>query len=265
MIPTLLATSIKLRRPVLLGGTYAATALVTVLVTALTFVLADADPSDPGAPPGLTTTTAGLSGASGLLSGLSSSTGLFGIIALCVAAATFASEYTTGTLRNLLIRRPQRVRLLGGIWAAVVVFTVGSVLVAALAAGATALVLADGQGVTTTAWFTSDGLTSSLRTIADVALAAAGYATLGAALGLLLRAPVPAVAIGIGWLFVVETIIAGTVDGASRWLPGQLLSAVASNGTADVTFGAAVVTLGAYLLATSGAATASFVRRDVVA
>ena len=80
-----------------------------------------------------------------------------------------------------------------------------------------------------------------------------------------MRASIPAVAVGFGWLFLVETIIAGTVDGSARWLPGQLLSAIASNGTAEVTLAAALVTAGGYLLVSAAAAATSFVRRDVTA
>jgi ABC-2 type transport system permease protein len=270
MTGSFLAAWTKLRRPALLWGTYGATAAVTALFTTLTFVFASdgtstAQQNGPNGPPGSSTTIASLSQTSGLMHGLSSSLTIFGIIALCVAAAAFASEYTTGTLRNLLIREPHRLRLLGGIWAAVVTFTVGAVLVATVVAGVVAASLAGGQGVDTSAWYTADGLSTSLRTIGDVALAAAGYATLGSALGVLLRASIPAVAIGFGWLFVGELIVSATVDGTSRWLPGQLLSAVATNGTASVTFGAALLTVGAYLVVAATAAGASFVRRDVTA
>lgn len=267
MYGSFLAAWTKLRRPALLWGTYAATAAVTALVTTLTFVFAEATPAATDGPPrpGGGATVESLSQASGLLAGLSGGVSLFGIIALCVAAAAVAGEYTTGTLRNMLIRQPHRSRWLAGTWAAIVTFTVGSVLVAAVVAAGLASALASGQGVDTATWFTADGLTDSLRTVGEVALAAAGYATLGGALGILMRASIPAVAVGFGWLFLVETIIAGTVDGSARWLPGQLLSAIASNGTAEVTLAAALVTAGGYLLVSAGAAATSFVRRDVTA
>ena len=190
---------------------------------------------------------------------------IFGIVALCVAAAAFAGEYTTGTLRNMLIREPRRLRFLTGTWAAVATFAAGAVVVATVTAAGTATALAGGQGIATDAWFTADGLTQSLGTIGLVSLATVGYATLGSALGVLLRASVPAVAIGFGWLFLVETIIAATVDGSSRWLPGQLLAAIASDGTPEVALGTALVGAAAYLVVGAAAAATSFVRRDVTA
>ncbi len=274
MIGTFLAGWTKLRRPALLWGTYGATAAVTALVTTLVVTFAEpaasvvADQGPGGGPPGpagLATTTESLAAASGLLEGLSAAVGVFGIIALCVAAATFAGEFTTGTLRNLLVREPRRLRLLVGTWAAVATFTVGAVLVAAVVAAGLSSLLAGGQGIDTDLWYTGHGLVGSLETVGQVALSAVGYATLGAALGVLLRTPIPAVAIGIGWLFLVETIVVGTVDGSNEWLPGQLLSAVASGGTETVTLVAALLTVGAYLVVSTGAAATSFVRRDVTA
>jgi hypothetical protein len=275
MTGSFLAAWTKLRRPALLWGTYGATAAVTALVTTLVVTFAEpaaevaaaqegAGAAPPG-PAGLSTTTESLAAASGLLEGLSSAVGVFGIIALCVAAATFAGEYTSGTLRNLLVREPRRLRLLAGTWAAVATFTAGAVLVAAVVAAGLASALAGGQGIDTDLWFTADGLGSSLATVGQVALSAVGYATLGAALGVLMRTPIPAVALGVAWLFLVETIVVGTVDGSDGWLPGQLLSAVAAGGTETVTMAAALVTVGAYLVLSAGAAATSFVRRDVTA
>ncbi|MEV4416662.1 hypothetical protein [Catellatospora sp. NPDC049609] len=266
MIGSLLAAWTKLRRPALLWGVYAATILVTVLVTTLTFSLADGGaPAGPPGAPGTGETLASLAEPTGLLRGLSGSVSVFGIIALCVAASATAGEYTTGTLRNLLIRQPRRVRLLAGTWAAVALFTLGGVLAATAVGAPMAAVLAGGLNIDTTAWYTADGLATSARTLGQVMLAAAGYATLGTALGVLTRAPIPAVALGFGWLFLVETIIVGTVDGSSRWLPGQLLSAVASHGTAEVGFAAALVTAAGYLVVAAAAATVSFARRDITA
>ncbi len=266
MPATVLALWTKLRRPTLVGGTYGAIALVSVLVTALVFLTAgESFAAAPGAPgPGATSLEA-LAEPSGLLAGLTASVTLLGVIALSVAAATFAGEYTTGTLRNLLIRQPRRARLLGGMWGAVAAFTLGAVVVATIVSAGTAVALAGGQGVDTAAWFTADGLAESLSSVALVGAAVVGFATFGAVLGVLLRGPVLAVALGIAWLLPVETILVGTLDGAARWLPGQLLSAVAMNGTADVTAAAAAATVGAYLLAAAAGTTAVFVRRDVTA
>lgn len=263
-----LATWIRLRRRSVLGGTFAGAAAVNALTTTLAFVLADT-PADqrPGPRGGASAavTTVSLSTPAGQLQGLSLSVTLFGIIALCVAAATFAGDYGNGTIRTILLREPRRIRLVIGTWAAVVSFVVAAVVVAALVAGLTAVLLAPGQGIDTTSWSTSDGLATSARTLLLVALAAIGYATLGSALGILLRAAIPAVVLGFGWLFLVETIVASSAPDAGRWLPGQLLTAIATDGTAEITLPAAALGGLGYLVISCGAALRAFTRRDVTA
>lgn len=268
MFPAFLASWTKLRRPALLWGTYGALAVVSSLITTLLFVNAgtaapEAPPTE--GPPGMAVSLASLSQSTGLMAGLSVSVFLIGIVALCVAAAQMAGEYTQGTLRTLLIRRPQRLQLLGGTWAALVSFMTGAVAAAAVGAGATALMAAQARGIDTTAWFSSAGATSTLQTLGEAGLAIAGYTTLGAALGSILRAPVVAVAVGVGWLVAIEQILAAVLDGADRWLPGSLLTTVASGGTATLALGAAVATVAAYLVVAMGAAGVMFKRRDVTA
>src|SRR3954452_1868129 len=117
---TFRATWTRLRRRSILGGTLAAVIAITALTTTLTFVLADT-PADqrPGPRGGASAavTTATLSTADGLLQGLSLSVTLFGIVALCRAAATFAGEYGTGTIRTMLLREPRRTPYVLGVWA----------------------------------------------------------------------------------------------------------------------------------------------------
>jgi hypothetical protein len=141
----------------------------------------------------------------------------------------------------------------------------GAVAVAAVASAATALIAAQARGIDTSAWFGSDGLTSFLQTLGESALAIAGYTTLGAALGSILRAPVIAVAVAIGWLLPIEQILSSVIDGSDRWLPGSLLTTIASGGTATVALGAALVTTAAYLAVAMGTAGVLFRRRDVTA
>lgn len=270
MFPAFLASWTKLRRPALLWGTYGALAVLSSLITTLIFVNAGRTAIAPrggrGGPPGQgTTTLASLAHSSGLLTGISSSVMLIGVVALCVAASQIAGEYSQGTLRTLLIRRPQRLQLLAGTWAALVTFMVGAVALAAVASGATALIAAQARGVDTSAWFTGDGVTGSLQTLGESALAIAGYTTLGAALGSILRAPVVAVAVAIGWLLPIEGILGSVIDGSTRWLPGSLLTAIASGGTATIALGAALVTTAAYLAVAMGTAGVLFKRRDVTA
>ncbi len=255
------ADLVVLRRRALLLGTYAAVALVTVLITMLSFATAGDEESFPPGPGAQGVTLADLEAADGVLTGLTSAVGIFGVIAVCVAAAHLAGMFATGTIRNTLVRSPGRVVLVAGKTVAVSIFLLGAVAVAAVVAVATAYASAPMAGADTAAW--TDSLGDLAAGIGYVALAVVGYGVIGMALGLLIRTPIPAVAIGIGWLLPLETIMIGTVDGAERWLPGQLLSAIAAGGTDDVALGAGLTTLVAYLVVGMVAATARFVRGDV--
>ena len=264
MIGSFLSVWTKLRRRALLLGVYGGSAAVATLVTSIVF--ANTLPTDgPRFGPTQGVPLAQLAGSGGLLAGLASAATVLGVLALSVAAGTLAGDHAGGTLRNLLIRQPRRLRLLAGEWLGLVTFSAGAVLVAAVAVGATAVAMSGPQGIDAGVWFTADGWQASLRTFGEVAGATAGYATLGAALGVLLRAPVAAVAIGFAWLLPLENILANTVDGIARWLPGQLLAAIARDGTTEIALGTAVATLLAYLAVAAVAAATAFARRDVTA
>ena len=58
----------------------------------------------------------------GLVHGVVDVSTLIGIVALCLFAGAFASEYSQGTLRNLLVREPRRAQLLCGKFLALALF-----------------------------------------------------------------------------------------------------------------------------------------------
>jgi ABC-2 type transport system permease protein len=259
------STWITLRRPGMLWGTYGIVAALTATITAVIFLNASsvtpADTRGPGAGVTLQSLTLG----SGLLQGLTSSVMLLGLISLCVAAAQLAVGYSNGSLRNLLIRQPKRLRLLAGQWAAAVSFTLGAVVLAAVVAAGAGVVLAGVKGIDTTAWFTATALGDSARSLGEVLLAVGGFATLGAALGSVLRSPVAAISVGAAWVMAIESILAATISGADRWLPGQLLDAIARGGTSTVTLATATTTSLVYLLIAAVGTGALLRRRDVTA
>jgi ABC-2 type transport system permease protein len=138
---------------------------------------------------------------------------------------------------------------------------VGAVLVSALVSVVAAYIFAPLGPVDTSAWTFFPG--ALMADIAQVAGAVVGYGLIGTVLGLALRTPIPAVAVGIGWLLPLETVLTATVEESARWLPGQILSAVAVGGTADISVGTGFVTLAAYVIVGVVAATTRFVRGDV--
>jgi ABC-2 type transport system permease protein len=262
MIRSFRSEWVKLRRPgMILGGagTIVGFAILTVVLTLTT---ASATPTEQEGPGG-GLTLAQLATADGLASVLATAATFIGVVALSVFAMSIASEYSQGTLRNLLVRQPRRARLLAGKLVALASFTTLAVIVAGIAAVATALLVAPTQDISTTAWFTSAGWTALAASLTNLLVATLGWGLLGALLGLVLRAPAAAVGVGLAWALPGELLVTAAWSDGARWLPGQLLGALAEGGTTAVTYGWAGLLVALYAVVAVIAGTTLFARRDV--
>lgn len=260
---------VKLRRTTLFFGTYGAIVAITALATIITFATAGhvfghgTGQGPNGA--GVAISFRQLAEPNGLTIGLTGAGTVLGVIAFSVAAAQTAGEYSNGTLRNLLVRQPHRLSLLAGKYVAILTFLAGAILLAAVAGSGTAAVMAHLRGIPTGTWTSTAGLRSYETALGDIILAVVGYATLGLALGAVLRSSVAAISIGIAYLIPVEMLISNFARGADAWLPGQLLTAVDQDGTAAVGFEPALLKVTLLLLAVAAGAAVVFMRRDVTA
>jgi ABC-type transport system involved in multi-copper enzyme maturation permease subunit len=188
---------------------------------------------------------------------------LLGIVALCVFAAQTAQEYTYGTLRNILVRQPSRIKVLVGKLASMKAFAVLMVLVSAIVSIAISVVLADGKDVSTQLWFNSDGRLEIAKTFLNVTISVIGFGLFGMILGLLLRSPISSISIGVLWLLIIENIVGALKESTLNWLPGNQLSVIASGGSELIPYTDALVLSGAYVSIGLIIATFLFVRRDV--
>ncbi len=261
MIRVFFAEWRKLRRPSLFAGTMGAVGAVTALVTSLLFLLLDSARGN--AREGQMISRSTLEMAHGVSIGFSSSAGLLGLVALCVFAAQTAQEYTYGTLRNLLVRQPKRLTLLLGKFLAMTSFGLITVVFSAVVSTILAFTLSGKAKVATTAWTTGDARTAMLHTFINVFLSVVAYGTVGMILGLLFRSPIPAISIGVAWLLIVENIIAATVKNSGKWMPGQLMTTIASGGDLTATYSHAILMVTAYLAAGAIVVGILFRRRDV--
>lgn len=256
----------KLRRPTLLVGSLSVVIGVTALVSSLLFLLIDSEMGN--ADRGERITREMLALPTGVTIGFSSSASLLGLVALCVFAAQTAQEYTYGTLRNLLVREPRRVRLLIGKYLSMAAFAAITVLVSAITSIALAFALSGRAKVATDLWTTAEARTSLIETFANVMISTVGYGTIGMILGLLFRSPISSISIGVGWLLVVESIISIAWRPSGDWMPGTLLSIVASGGspigvTDTPSYTEALIRVGAFLVAAAMVTGSLFKRRDV--
>jgi ABC-type transport system involved in multi-copper enzyme maturation permease subunit len=251
----------KLRRPTLLFGTLGAVVFFSGLVSSLLFLLLDS-PTGNG-DRGVVITRDVLSLASGATQAFSSVGSLLGIVALCVFAAQTAQEYTYGTLRNILVRQPSRIKVLIGKFASMKAFAFLMVLVSAVVSIGISYALAGGKDVSTALWFTSDGRLEIAKTFLNVTISVIGYGLFGMILGLLLRSPISSISIGVLWLLIVENIVGALKASTLNWLPGNQFSSIASGGSETVSYTHALTFGGAYVFVGSLIAVVLFVRRDV--
>jgi len=212
---------------------------------------------------GVRVTIAALEQPTGLVHGVVDVSSLIGIVSLCLFAAAFAVEYSQGTLRNLLVREPRRSQLLTGKFLALVVFIAIIVIVAVGVSVAVAFILAPGKGISTAAWTSSTGISDLLHAVLHAFLAAAIYGLFGAALGVILRSPGVAIGVAVAWVIPIEAIIVGAIwSNGDRWLPGQLLDALAHHGNSNSSYLHALVVLVIYAVIVATGTLLLFNRRD---
>jgi ABC-2 type transport system permease protein len=225
---------LKLRRP---GMALAAGVIVGLgaLSTAITITAAQATPVRRPGPGSGRPTLHELAAADGLARALERGATLLGVVALVIFAVAVAAEYSQGTLRNLLVRQPHRLRLLAGKLLATASLVAIAVVVSLGTAAAVGFALGAGRGIETSAWTSATGLQALATGGGDLLLATLGWGLLGAALGLILRSPALAIGVGMAYALPLETILTAAWSTGARWLPGQLLLALATGGSADVT------------------------------
>lgn len=257
---------VKLRR----RGMLVATLLVigiAALVVGLRIATAPSSPSPQGQHNGLFSagdlTTHLLGQADGFARALGSVSTFVGAVVLSIFAFAVASEFSEATLRNLLVREPRRLRLMAGKLVALATFDLAAILAAALVSLAAATLAAHLAGVDSSTWFTGTGVGETAKGVGELFVSSLGWGLLGALLGLLLRSPAFAIAAGLAYALPLENLLLRVWSGGDRWLPGQLLNALASGGTTSASFTRAVLLITVYATAGLIAAAATFTRRDV--
>jgi hypothetical protein len=247
----------KLRRRTLLLSTFLGLAAAASLLVILMFSQAS--------PHGGIVTLHQLAQPNGLVIGVARAAMLLGVVAFGIAASQVASEYSLGTLRQLLVRQPRRAVLLAGKMLGVITFLVLALCFAAVIALVVAVAAAHTRGVPTSAWFTGTGLGDMFRELGDLVLATIGYSMLGMALGQFVRSAVFAVIIGFAWLIAIENIVTRIVPSTQQWLPGSSIMAVASGCAEGVGYQHGLILGAVYLVVALAAAMTVFLRSDVTA
>lgn len=251
----------KLRRPTLLISTILVVAALTALFTSIVFLRANSGQGN--GQRGEIISPATLSQIEGLVYGFKIVSFFLGVTALCVFASQTAQEYTLGTLRNLLVRQPSRMKILFGKYLSMIIFGIALVFLDAVVAIGVSYFLAPHAKVTTTAWFTSAGFSLLARTFVNVLLTTIAFGTFGMILGLLFRSPISAIATGVIWSLILENILGAVVSSTQKWLPGQNFDNIAQGGASDVSYQHSLLISAGYLVFGFTIVAFLFKRRDV--
>jgi ABC-2 type transport system permease protein len=246
---------LKVRRPSILGTTFVA--IVGLSIAAVIVGLHELDR------PRAHANIALYSQQDGVRAILAHSTDFLAIVGLGFAAFAFSTEFSGGTLRNLLVRQPKRLTLYAGKGVVIAALIAAGVLLAYAVSFPVALATAPHYGVSTALWTTPSGLASVAAGGGDLVLSTLGYSIFGALLGVLLRSPAPAIVAGLAYVFAVEGLLTNSFPSLSSVLFASQLDAIGHGGTADVGYVSALLVAAAWMLGFIVLGALDFRRRDV--
>lgn len=160
----------------------------------------------------------------GLITVMGQARSLIIVITLIMVTSNMAAEWSQGTLRNLLVREPRRLRLLAGKMLALILFVTISLTLTLAIAAVLILAAAHAQGISTAAWISSEGMRAFFSFFGNEVLCLAGISLLGMLIAVLTRSLGAAVGIALAYVLVPEGIIAMAWQDGSKWFPVRVLN-----------------------------------------
>jgi ABC-2 type transport system permease protein len=160
----------------------------------------------------------------GLITVVGQARSLIIVIALIMVTSNIAAEWSQGTLRNLLVREPNRLCLLSGKVLALVLFVILSAALTLVINAALILAAAHAQGIQTAAWTSSEGLRTLLAFFGNEVVCLVGISLLGMLIAVLTRSVGAAVGVALAYVLVPEGIIAMVWQQGSQWFPVRVLN-----------------------------------------
>ena len=199
----------------------------------------------------------------GMTSSYNAVAAFMGFVALTVFASQTSQEYTFGTLRNLLVRQPSRLKLFIGKFFAMSIFAVIFVSFTFIMCVGTSLVLSKYQHFDTHLWTSNIGLKHAMQLLLNSFIALIGYGSFGMALGMILKSPMSAISASLLWFLIIEGIIGSVIKSANQWMPGAAMAVVSSGGMKDFPYDRALIVSTAYVAILMGISSYLFYSRDV--
>jgi ABC-2 type transport system permease protein len=237
-------------------------ALFALMINAvMATVVTNASPGDLPSPGVTFPTLAELESPSGLVAGLSAAASMFGIVTLSAWAFFTAQDHSSGLIRLLVAAEPRRWPLLAGKIVALAAMTALAVS-AAMFANLLAAPIVGASGISTDAWGTDIGSVLAGGWL-NLFLSQLVWGIIGLVIAVLTRSAMVAVAIGVGYVLVVESLLQMTPGAPADQLLGATLTAIAKGGTQAISYSAALAMGAGYVLIGILVAGIVFTRRDV--
>ncbi len=251
-------TRLLRRRTVLLAG---AGALLASVIIALAVYPSAQETGIPSRTQGTTIAELSDHGTAAFAVGAS----VVGVFVFVTFIAIIATEFSGGTFRARLLREPNRLRVIVGKLAGVLIVAAGVVALAELVTFLLGLLVASGNDVSTDGWISMHGLTSGLEDFGTVMAGVTGWAIFGTTLAVIFRSAPLALGVGFAWAGPFENIVVDSWDNGYRVFPGQVLGSLIQGGSAELGMGRAVLTAGIYTGIAAIATLLLITRRDVTA
>jgi ABC-type transport system involved in multi-copper enzyme maturation permease subunit len=254
---------LRSRRRAVLFGWLGLSAVLAALVNTVMFQAAVDAQGQPTAAPGVDFPSVQvLETVEGLTAGVASASSMLGVVTLAFWALLTATDYSTGFVRLLVAAQPRRWPLLVGKAVALTLWTACAALLALVVNVGVAPAGASSAGVDTSAW---DAVAAGdlLAACARLFSALLVWGLLGLALATVTRSAAVAISIGVGYVLLLEGVLASVLGGVADVLPGSVLTALARGGTDAVSQGQALVLGGTYAAVALVVALVVLQRRDV--
>lgn len=188
-----------------------------------------------------------------------------GFFVFVTVIALIAGEFSGGTFRALLLRHPDRRRVIAGQLAGILTVAAAVTALAEALTFGVSLLVAPTRHVSTAGWFSLAGVGAGLRDYVTVLGGVTGWAVLGTTLAAVFRSVPVTVGVGFLWAGPFENIISRSWTTGYRVFPGQVLASLIQGGTAELGVGRAVLTAAAYATVAAATALVLVSRRDVTA
>lgn len=209
------------------------------------------------------TPLAALNGPGGGTEAFAVGAGFIGFFVFVIFIALIATEFSGGTFRALLLREPNRRRLIVGKLAGILLVAAAIVALVEACTFAMSLLVAPTKDISTGDWFSLDSIAAGMRDYATVLGGVTGWAIFGTTLAVLFRSVPVALGVGIAWAGPFENITSQSWETGYRIFPGQVLNSLTQGGTIELSIGRAVLTATLYAGIAAATTLVLISRRDV--